>query len=200
MSAEVHDRGLQLAICEPYIYHELVVHLDAIPRPVTKVLDLGANAGVAGLYCAHKWGSEVVAVEPFDPARLVSNFTRNNLEGKLTLLQLAVWSHPGERLAMHRTGNDGMVGAVYEDVTQRTLCSYRPHTITPAQLATIAGPCDLVKIDIEGAEHVLDLGALYENAQFVILEQHTGGTNPTIDLERGLSSFTRVTEQLWARK
>lgn len=142
---------------------------DAIKRlvkPGMTVFDVGANAGFYTLAFSRLVGSSgrVIAFEPL--AENVANLRRHVLLNQLsnvTVIQAAVSDKPG--LASFCAGHNNAVGRLSQDPGE-----YLVPTVTLSQLvneSTIPAP-DLVKMDVEGAESVVLVGA-----QSLLARRHT---------------------------
>jgi FkbM family methyltransferase len=126
------------------------------------IVDLGANYGAFTLLAAERApGARIVAVEPFPAefARLRANVAANGLAGRVHCRQVAVAAAAGER-RMETGGGPAQ---------SRGLLA--PGAAPPASLVVAAEPLgevlrgalaaagtariDLVKMDVEGAEHEL---------------------------------------------
>jgi FkbM family methyltransferase len=136
-----------------------------------RVLDLGANIGLASVWLAGRYPVEhLLAVEP-DPdnaalARL--NLAANGVRG--TVVEAAVSGTPGTTLLEresqpHRRRSHAPAGRLVDAVTPQEL------------LAALGGRADLVKMDIEGAEEPLltsgDPSWLHQ-VGWIVAELHPG--------------------------
>ncbi len=142
------------------------------PRRGHTVVDLGANIGTLVLECARR-EARVVAAEP-NPgtfAQLLHNIEANGLGDRVTALPLAVSDHPGrlhlalgDALSGHQQLRDAGTGPGIEAVTLDEL--YARGNVEH---------CDLLKVDTEGAELAIVLGAseaVWRRTDRVVIEYH----------------------------
>jgi len=155
--------------------------LDLNPSP--RILDLGGNVGLFGLYALHRWpGSSVRSFEPDaeSAALLRTVIAENQLEHRWTLTSAAVSNHSGtmafrpglsseshlldvEASSGPDTSNAGAAGGVVE--------------VTAEDLFALEDHLDLVKMDIEGGEWSLlaDPRMARLDADLIVLEWHDQG-------------------------
>ena len=157
------------------------------PGPGKRVMDIGANVGAFATFCALQ-GADVVAYEPFfDVCAMVAQMAvETGLSEKLRIKNAAVWRHTGEIPYLgHRSELDGcraFNGSVpsqgihwNEDDFQRarrTKCVSLEDAIRHLEW-------DCVKMDIEGAEFDVLLGAPGETLsriRFMFVEFHPWAT------------------------
>lgn len=120
------------------------------------VLDLGANTGMWTMFIALKNPlARVVAVEPMP--HNVKNLTRglqaNRIEN-VTIVPKALWHTEGEIWLRQHPLNSGAASIHYSN---ELAPKFLVPTITPKQLMDEYGPFEFTKVDIEGAEHFIDL-------------------------------------------
>jgi FkbM family methyltransferase len=139
---------------DPLVYYDVLVN-DLYGRylpagAISRVLDLGANIGLASAFFLSRFpGCRVVAVEP-DPQNAA--VCRRNLEPfgeRAVLIQGAVWANDA-RLSLLSQHAGTWASAVDVDPEGQI----EGHTIG-ALLALLGGTADIVKIDIEGAERAI---------------------------------------------
>jgi FkbM family methyltransferase len=137
-----------------------------VPPGAETVLDVGGNIGLFSLYAAlRNPGARIVAVEPFPVtfARLESNIARNGLANRVDCWNVGVADSPGVR-AMPVEGPSQSRGLLPADSATVNGCSW-VNVKTFGDLVRDAcehlrsDRLDLVKIDIEGAEHEAVLSA-----------------------------------------
>lgn len=127
-------------------------------RPGMGMLDVGANIGVFALLAASLVGpgGYVLAMEP-NPgnARLLEASRRANGFSHLTVCQAAAARSAGV-LALHSFDSNGTVTPVDDDalLTAQTVAALTVDSLVPAGQAV-----DVIKIDVEGAEHSALFGA-----------------------------------------
>jgi FkbM family methyltransferase len=141
------------AVSFSYAYEQIflrgVYDIGASARP-TRILDCGANVGLATLYWKKRYPDvEVIAVEA-DPEifkYLVDNINCAGVTG-VHVLNQAVWHSAGE-LSFAPQGADG--GCLHDT---RDKTPSRTIRVPAVPLGDLIGdaPLDLLKIDIEGAE------------------------------------------------
>jgi FkbM family methyltransferase len=120
-----------------------------------RILDCGANVGLASLYFKHQWpAARITAFEP-DPA--IASLLRGNLQrngaADIEVVQAAAW-RAHERLTFMSEGTDsGTLAPTHSDALASD--------VEPAAIQVEAvrlrdwlasAPVDLLKLDIEGAE------------------------------------------------
>jgi FkbM family methyltransferase len=130
-----------------------------ICRKVRVALDIGANIGYYSILAAlSNPNAEVIAFEPVPQlyARLVRNVELNQLGSRIQPLNLAISDRSGEIPLF--VPNDGVL------CESSILAEFRPDsTQLRAQATTVdaflqargLGRVDLIKIDVEGAEHLV---------------------------------------------
>jgi FkbM family methyltransferase len=160
-----NDNSLCLYVCGSFEPNEFAL-LDRILRPGMVFVDVGANDGYYTLFAARRIGAagRVIAVEPSTRERvnLNRNIARNGLVNVTVIpaalgaacgmadLHLAQGVHSGHN-TLGRFANDGVKAESVERVTVRTLDE-------------VAGEIgldriDFMKIDVEGAEAAVIIGA-----------------------------------------
>jgi FkbM family methyltransferase len=124
------------------------------------IIDLGANIGLATRYFAGVYpGSRILAVEPCaeNYSLLLRNTAALAMAGRCSCLRAAAWCHMGEvSLSGHaKEGGFDSVQVVRGNQTEQMV-----HAYNVANLIRESGfpHVDLLKVDIEGAEHELFQG------------------------------------------
>lgn len=160
------------------LYKEIVykddyrLRSDPLPRGAV-VVDIGANIGMFSLHVAAAYGAaRVLAFEPFPEsfALLARNAERNHLDA-IQPIPLAIAGEPGTR-ELHMQGRHGvhsLFGTSGEAVRIECL------TLAEAFARYGVERCDFLKLDCEGAEYEILLGApsdTYARIQRVALEYH----------------------------
>lgn len=179
--------------------------LSEIPDPV--FLDVGANIGVHSL-C---WATRNVSLrgQLFEPAKATAellrrNITRNGLSDRLKVHELALSSRSGE--ASFFECSDNAFSSLKDTHRMEVVAQTRVPVVTLDEWASSnnLNSVDLIKIDVEGLEHDVVLGAqsvlkAYRPHLFVeIFGGQYSNPNPsaTIELIRGLGyeayTFDRV--------
>lgn len=170
------------------VYKSIPTHLPACER----IIDLGANIGLASLYFAACYPScEIAAVEPVDQnyAMLVANLSRLIKAGRCQPIRAAVW---GEDKALVIETPE--IAQRYNAYSVRQVeASGRRNTadvegLSMSKIMERAGfrDVDLVKVDIEGAELELFRGDLdwLNHTRAVAIEFH--------DNSRAASNFDQI--------
>lgn len=117
------------------------------------VLDIGANIGAFSVYCASK-GAEVYAVEP-EPSNLEvlkANVEINNMQDRIKVIEYGVSDFDGEAVI----DNSGGCSTIKDDKSGSTIDILSFDSLL--EKYEIQG-IDVLKIDIEGSEKELILGA-----------------------------------------
>ncbi|HYR07237.1 MAG TPA: FkbM family methyltransferase [Longimicrobium sp.] len=135
----------------------------AVPADARCIVDIGANWGAFALHAAARApAARIFAVEPHpeEHPRLLRTIAANGLDGRVTVWQLAVAGEPGERWMDADPAHPGPSRGIHPaEVDAPPPASVQVQAVTLAQLLdrarTAAGAerIDLVKMDIEGAEH-----------------------------------------------
>lgn len=110
-------------------------------RPDDRVIDIGANVGAFCIRAA-RYSPHVVAIEPVTTELLTGNIQLNDVP---------------VRIISGALGNGSPTEICWDDC-RRTVPSYTLH-----QIVTLAGGCDFLKCDCEGAEWLInpeDLGGI----------------------------------------
>ena len=130
-----------------------------ILKPGMGVLDLGANIGYFTMLSAALVGTEglVVAVEP-NPAnvKLLEASRRLNGFGQVTACQVAAGREPG-LLVLNTSHSNGTTSGLPDDVNALLGAEIVP-CVRGDSLVPSGRRVDLIKVDVEGAEHNALLG------------------------------------------
>lgn len=155
---------------------ELQARLPQLIQRGSVVWDVGAHVGFFALALARIVGPEgrVVAFEAdaVNVEALRAAAARNGLDN-VEVRPVAVWSAPGTVEFQSRSDSDGGHGAVVADGGGAAV----PATSLDAEAREQRAP-DLVKIDVEGAEEHVLIGArqlLADHRPLVICEVHVSG-------------------------
>ena len=150
--------------------------LDRNPSP--RILDLGGNVGMFGLYALHRWPG--AAVQSFEPdaenARLLSaTIAENRLQHIWTLIPAAVANHSGTMA--FRPGLSSESHLVGVEAGSGTGTADGVVEVPVKDLFALGGHQDLVKMDIEGGEWTLlaDSRMAHLDADLIVLEWHAQG-------------------------
>jgi FkbM family methyltransferase len=174
------------------VYRTILSHLPRCER----IIDLGANIGLASLYFAACYPScKIAAVEPFDRnyALLVANLSSLIKAGRCHPVLAAVWSE--DRVLAIEAPQIAQRYNAYsvrqaDDGSQRS----NPVEVNGLSVPTIMGRAgfrevDLVKVDIEGAETELLRGNLdwLNRTRALAIEFHNDS--------RAISNFDQIMNQ-----
>lgn len=131
-------------------------------RPGMSFVDVGANIGWFSLIAARAVGStgHVVAIEPRpDSAERLAMSARENGFANIRILPMALAARPGRsKVGAHLAGaNSGGTWLVTTPELARTMAvDHQLFDVEVGCLDDIDLPaCDLLKIDVEGAEHLV---------------------------------------------
>ena len=146
-----------------------------IPENTKIAVDAGANIGTFSVYATSKGVEEVHALEPFPEtySLLQNNIALNNLEDRVHLKAIALADETGQRnmdLASGPSQSRGLLG----DDDQEGL-SVSISTLEDFIQSTGHDEIDLLKIDIEGAEHQVFQSADKETIRkfkHIVMEYH----------------------------
>lgn len=152
------------------------------------IVDIGAHVGLFSIRAASRWPlARVVAVEasPRSARYLRANVARNRLAA-ITVVEAACGGSR-RRAVLHRKGAD-MMSSLYAAGDGDEV-----EVITLDDVFTTNGVerCDLLKLDCEGAEYEILLGASPETLgriRRIVMECHRGGEATPLDLERHLAA------------
>jgi FkbM family methyltransferase len=150
--------------------------LDRNPSP--KILDLGGNIGMFGLYALHRWpGASVRSFEPdAENARLLgAAIAGNRLQHRWTLTPAAVSNRSGTM--GFRPGLCADSHLVDVEVGSSAQTADGAVEVPVEDLFALDGHSDLVKMDIEGGEWsvLADPRMAQLDADLVVLEWHDQG-------------------------
>lgn len=156
--------------------------------PGSVVVDLGANLGIFALYAARQGAALVYAYEPGEEAyaTLLDNVAANGLAGRVLPRRAAVVGEPGAPVRFPTRSS--MYNRVLADGEAAEGWAW-VETAGLAAIGAEAGRVDLLKVDVEGAEYELLLGAgedFYSRVKRVRLEYHAGRVG---ELDRHLARF-----------
>jgi FkbM family methyltransferase len=158
-----------------------------VPPDARSILDLGAHFGAFTLHASEAApGARIAAVEPHPDsfARLRRNLSLNGLDGRVTCWREAVAGAAGERWMSADPRDPAPSRGIHPPGRppdrRHVLVEGRPlRELLEEVLATLRVPCiDLVKVDVEGAEHELLPGLTREVLAPVrrwVMEYHPNG-------------------------
>lgn len=134
----------------------------AVPADARCIVDLGANWGAFTLYAAGRApAARIFAVEPHphEHPRLVRNVAHNGLGARVTVWQHAVAAEPGTRWMDADPAHPSPSRGIHPADAASPPASVQVQAVTLAEVLDRARAAagveriDLVKMDIEGAEH-----------------------------------------------
>jgi FkbM family methyltransferase len=136
-----------------------------------------------------RFGGRVLGVDP-NPAAL--EYSRAHAPAGMEIRDAALWSEPGQRLTFHLPrplqdlpkGADGVSGSLLSSHAYAGGVEIHVRTTSLAELLAERRQCDVLKLDIEGAEYDV-LGALCRSGEIgragqVLVEFHHGWTERTL--------------------
>jgi len=141
------------------------------------VLDIGAHYGTYTIQALAAGAKHVVCVEPAaqNLMMLTANMKANKLEGRVSLVEAAVWNGPGTSIPLRRSveGNSGQYSVMFNDY--HAIDRVVP-TVTLDGILAYRQEWAIVKIDIEGGEWSFLTGPKdvkrFANLEFLDLEVH----------------------------
>jgi FkbM family methyltransferase len=168
---------LRQGTSDTFIYKEIFIdgcykeNVDKLTKD-SVVIDLGAHIGLFSLYCATKC-QKIYAYEPHYENY---NLAVKNLKKvtNVNLFKLAVWSKSGEIVGLSDKGTQTGDHMLTKNVLDKRL---QTKTTTLEEIFTKNNidHCDLLKVDIEGAEYATLLNTpdfIFKKIKAVCLEFH----------------------------
>jgi FkbM family methyltransferase len=137
-----------------------------------RILDCGANVGVASLFFRRLYPSARISAFEADPAlfRMLADNMKANGAGAIDVRHAALWTSTGTLTFRCEGSDSGMIdslpGAV--DGTSTTVPSLRLRDVLAAE------PVDLLKLDIEGAEDTVleDCEPVLHHVRALVMDLH----------------------------
>jgi FkbM family methyltransferase len=146
-------------------------------EPSPRVLDCGANVGIVTLYFKRTYPSARITAFEADP-RIAEALSRNVEENHLSgvdVVQAAVWDQVGQITFIAEGSDSGSIASEYhgEATNSITVPTVRLRDILAAE-----DQVDLLKLDIEGAEHrvLADCEGELHRVLAIAVEIHNFGT------------------------
>jgi FkbM family methyltransferase len=138
-----------------------------------RVLDCGANIGVVTLYLKRRYPNAKITAFEADPAiaaTLAHNVEANGLSN-VDVIAAAVWDSDGETTFIAEGADSGGVAADYRGASRKRI------TVPTLRLRNVLAKearVDLLKLDIEGAEHrvLADCESELGKVQAIAVELH----------------------------
>lgn len=175
VSLKVLDYSMSLT--PYYVFRELMTNqyklLDRTMPDGAAILDIGANVGIVSIYMAKLWpNATIYAYEPLslNYANLEKNIAINDVTNVIPVN--AAVTADGRDITM-RFNYDNMGGAT-------SLLGTPPYNEIPAKSVTLPsimeklGHVDLLKLDVEGAEHEIlaTCNGTLDKVDFLAMEAH----------------------------
>jgi FkbM family methyltransferase len=141
-------------------------------NPAPRILDCGANIGLASPYFKRRYQAARITAFEADPAiaAMLADNLRANAAGDVEVESAAVWTSDGEVTFQSEGADSGTVASLAGEMDGRTV------EVRAVRLAhwLAAEPIDLLKLDIEGAEAAVlqDCRAHLANVRALLLEIH----------------------------
>ena len=165
-------------VCDGFWEPSISVVFERVLKPGMTAVDIGANVGYFSLLMASRVGPEgrVISVEanPAMAALLRETIAMNDLGGAVTLHNLAAADGPGE-LDFYVIPDRNLNSCILLDEWKERVDPERLSRIraeAPDDILANAGPVDFIKIDVEGAEHLVWKGlrcTLEKNPDIVVV-------------------------------
>lgn len=169
-----HPVRLRAGTSDEAVFRETFMwrELDLAPGEARIVIDAGANIGMSAVFLARRWPrATIIAVEP-DPGNLA--LLRDNVAGYPNVRVVAggLWSQRGHLRIVNRGADNWSFRC--EPAAPEDPDSFEAHTVASLLDDAGASCCDLLKMDIEGAEaEVLAAGADWaDRVRAVMVELH----------------------------
>lgn len=157
------------------IFQDEIYHFKP-ERPAPKIIDCGANIGLAVLYWKQRFpDAEIIAFEP-DPVAYesLSRNVKSHGLAKVGTIAKGVWKSKGEVVFC----SEGSTAGRLKDVSEIAPSDRPSQTVNVPVVRLrdfLTESVDLLKIDIEGAEHdvLTDCSDLLTNVQNLFVEYHS---------------------------
>lgn len=140
--------------------------------PAPRILDCGANVGLASLFFHRSYPQARITAFEADPAlgAILDANLRANGAGAVETRHAAVWTSTGTLTFQCEGSDSGMIGALPGAVRGRAT------TVPSLRLRDLLdeGPVDLLKLDIEGAEDAVlaDCEPALHRVQALVMDLH----------------------------
>lgn len=180
-----------------HLYHEIFAceqYGFSCERQDPIIFDCGANIGMATLY--FKWLYPHSRITSFEPDPATFQLLRKNVEanglGEVALHNVALWNERGT--VSFYIPQDGL-GSLRMSTNPARLQGKQILVPSGRLSDFILGPIELLKLDVEGAEHqvmsdLLESGQLRQIRQMIVEYHHNVAGEPA-----QLGSFLRILEQ-----
>jgi FkbM family methyltransferase len=206
-----------------YLFYEIFLEKcyqpapDFIPRKGWTVVDLGANMGF--FTCKTTFenaGVRVVAVEPLFPyAETLRGNLKDNRLLNAQVVEGAICGEPNRNIPIqvwYTEAGELKTGTIPESAAKVETLNAKGYTLAEVFQLGKVGRCDLLKVDIEGAEYELFEkipGEIWGKIQRIVMEVHNDNTHSEKEivqvLEKNnfkvhLKSDGASTSMLWATR
>ena len=137
-----------------------------------RILDCGANIGLATLYFKRRYPTARITAFEADPALadLLEMNVRENGAGEVDVVRAAVWTEAGQVQFRTEGADSGAIDGVSAGLDGRLV------TVPSVRLADVIArePVDLLKLDIEGAEAAVlaDCAHVLPNVSAMVIDLH----------------------------
>ena len=152
-----------------------------VPSDCKVIIDAGANIGSFSIYASNEApNAQIFALEPF-PSTLKSfesNLKLNQLDQKVKVIKKALADQPGERYMNLEEDTPSQSIGIQKEGSKEGLCVITT-TLSHLMEDEKIGHIDLLKIDVEGAEHEVlptTSGDVYQKIENICLEYHPNGS------------------------
>ena len=167
---------------------------DFIPRAGWTVVDLGANMGFFSCQAAGAApGVRVVSVEPLPGYQAVlKRNLQDNAFSQATLVAGAICGEANQIIPLtvwYNAAGELKTGQIPPDAAKVETIQAQGHTLAEVFAAGQVDRCDLLKVDIEGAEYELFEkipAALWQRIERVVMEVHQDKTHSAQQIVRSL--------------
>lgn len=173
---------------------------DFIPRQGWNVVDLGANMGFFTCQAAAAAPDiRVVSVEPLPPYQeVLKQNVKGNQFSSVTVVEGAICGEPDQSIPLtvwYNAAGELKTGLVPKDAAKVETVSAKGYTLAQVFALGKIERCDLLKVDIEGAEYALFekiSPALWAKISRVVMEVHQDEGRSAKDIARILekNNFT----------
>jgi FkbM family methyltransferase len=149
------------------------VHAFESSTPTPRILDCGANVGIVTLYLKREYPAARITAFEADPAiaAALSRTIKENHLSQVDVVAAAVWEAMGETTFAAEGADSGGIASEYRGVAEKRITV---PTVRLRDFIAAEDRIDLLKLDIEGAEHrvLADCEPELGRVQAMIVELH----------------------------